>query len=223
MVNLFALVAVGASSMRVLFISSVGAVSAGSVNLGPAPKSVIRSLDTRHANGYSQSKFMSELLCDAAHEHLGIAVSIARVDQVAGPVGVGAWNHAERLPSLVISSVHLGYRPEDLGPQFSEVDWIPSDLLADIVVDLAVLPTPETTGGSDVFNLRNPNTTTWDALLPSVKDAVYAHLGKTLDIVPSSTWLERLEGSSELDTQEVASFVVSNPGIKLMTFYRDGL
>ncbi|KAK9779538.1 putative Carrier domain-containing protein [Seiridium cardinale] len=226
MVNLFALAAAAVRPMRFLFISTVGAVAGLGPGAGPAAESIIRSLDAAHASGYARSKLLSELLCNAASRHLGIPVRVARVGQVAGQVGAGAWNRTEWLPSLVVSGFHLGCLPEDLGPRFSEVDWIPSDLLADAVVDLITLPSwaqRTASDGADVYNLRNPSTTTWNTLLPALQDAARAYLSRGLEIVSSATWLQRLQESSDPEAHDVAALVASNPAYMLLPFYRDGL
>ncbi|CAJ2510882.1 Uu.00g065070.m01.CDS01 [Anthostomella pinea] len=227
LVNLFALSAAAAPrAMRIVFISSVGAVGGRPAAAGPAPDAVLESLDTPSPNGYARSKFLSELFCDTAARHLGIAVAIARVGQVAGPVRQsGMWNRAEWLPSLVVSSIHLGCLPDSLGPQFSEVDWIPSDLLADVVVDLASLW--GISPGAHVFNLRNPHTTAWNALLPTIQSTVQAGLGQLLEVVPSDVWLSRLQESIAATNRggedALAAAAVVNPAIKLLDFYRYGL
>ncbi|KAI1763791.1 putative NRPS-like enzyme [Hypoxylon sp. FL1150] len=228
LVNLFALSAATAPRIsRVVFISSVGAVSGRPIDAGPAPEAVLDSFDSPHGNGYGQSKFLSELLCNTATQHLGIPTTIARVGQVAGAVRrPGMWNRSEWLPSLVISSLHIGCLPDSLGPQFSEVDWMPSDMLADIVVDLANRHEAGDKHGAEVFNLRNPRTVRWDALIPAIRDAA-ERLGRTLDIVSPSTWLSRLEESmadvSKGDADALVAAVASNPAIKLMDFYREWL
>ncbi|KAI0147409.1 putative NRPS-like enzyme [Xylariaceae sp. FL1272] len=228
LVNLFALSAAAAPrAMRVVFISSVSAVGGRAVDAGPAPEAVVESLDAPHANGYARSKFLSELLSDAATRHLGIPVAIARVGQVAGPVRQpGMWNRAEWLPSLVISSIRLGCLPGNLGTQFSDVDWIPSDLLAEVVVDVG--SQPGTTGpDADVYNLRNPQTTGWDALVPAVQASVRARLGQELEVVDPEVWLPRLQESIVAATKggndALAAAAVVNPAIKLLDFYRHGL
>lgn len=230
LVNLFSLAAAAAPRMmRFLFISSVGAVGGRPASAGPAPEIILESLDSPHANGYSQSKFISEGLCDTASRHLGVPVAIARVGQVAGAVRQpGMWNRSEWLPSLVISSLHLGCLPDDLGAQFSEIDWLPSDLLADTVVELASYHSSEAEGGpsASVFNLRNPRTVTWRTILPAITDAA-KHLGQNLEVVPPQTWLGRLQESMAVatkgDSSDLKSAAMSNPAIKLLDFYQNGL
>ncbi|KAI1777957.1 putative NRPS-like enzyme [Hypoxylon cercidicola] len=229
LVNLFALsAAADPRAMRVVFVSSVSAVGGRAPGAGPAPEAVLEAPDTPFAGGYARSKFVSELLCDAAARHLGIPVAVARAGQVAGPVrGPGMWSRSEWLPSLVIGSLRLGCLPDSLGPRFSEVDWMPSDLLADVMVELASRPGAAGGSGAAVFNLRNPNTTTWSALLPTVKAAVQAQLGRELEVVSPSAWIARLQDSvadsAKDDTHDLAAAAVSNPAIKLLDFYRDGL
>ncbi|KAK7985611.1 hypothetical protein PG988_003233 [Apiospora saccharicola] len=246
LLNLVSLAAAAAPRpARFLFISSIGAVAAASS--GPAPEAIVESLDAAHANGYSRSKLLSEQLCDTANRRSGTPISIARVGQVAGPVkdnGGGnstmIWSRSEWLPSLVISSFRLGCLPSDLGQRFSLVDWMPSNLAAEAVVDLAVadadllssLPSaaPSTQvrrsrsggngKGADVFNLRNPTTTTWDELIPAVQEAARMRLGRELDVVPPEFWLQRLEQSGEKNDDDD---MASNPAIKLLAFYREGL
>ncbi|KAI0483789.1 acetyl-CoA synthetase-like protein [Xylaria cf. heliscus] len=238
LVNLCRLSAAAAPrAVQLLFISSVGAVSGEALQGGAAPETVLDSFETPGPNGYSRSKFLSELLCDVAAKNLGIPVTVVRVGQVAGPVKLsGTWNRAEWLPSLVISSLHLNCLPENLGTRFSEIDWVPSDLLADVVVDLATTARhnnsveKETGLGAAVFNLRNPSTTTWDKLLSAIVECASTKQqgqGCELEVVSPSVWVERLQQSmvavTEDDNSDVAAAAAANPAIKLVEFYQSSL
>lgn len=238
---------------RFVFISSVGAVG-GLTNTNTndndndkpdlgvaAPEAILSSLTTPFANGYARSKFLAEILCDTAAKHLGPAVSVAvaRVGQVAGAVRQlrprGAemvWNRAEWFPSLVVGSLRLGCLPSDLGAQFSEVDWLPVDVLADVVVDLALLRprsgnSSSSGNGADVFNLRNPHTVPWETLIPAVAETAKELLSQTLQVVSPAVWLARLNesmaGATKGESSDLEDAVKSNPAIKLLDFYRDGL
>lgn len=224
-----------------VFVSSVSAAG----GTGATPEEIMSSLDTPHRNGYARSKLLGELLCDAAARRLGgVRVAVARVGQVAGAVrrrtGGGGWNRAEWLPSLVISSLlRLGGRlPRDLGPQFSAVDWLPVDVLSDVLVDVAMcrgesgieLGVEPTTGqdagggGAEVFNLRNPRITNWEALIPAIIDAARTLLPPERDyeVVSPSAWLARLR-DSESDNKDIVEDNWSNPATKLLDFYSNGL
>jgi thioester reductase-like protein len=227
MVNLFTLVS--QRQMRLVFVSSVGTVSGRSPDAGPAEEVIYEDLDTPFQNGYSQSKFLAELLCDAAARHLGVPVSVLRVGQIAGSANSGRgmpWNRAEWLPSLVLSSLYLGCLPDNLGPSFSDVDWIPADLLAEVVCDLALTDSERKTDGADVIHLRNPHTTSWSTLLPAILDAArrQANWKQTVEIVSPPVWLARLEKSvAGKGDNDLGSLAVVNPAIKLLDFYRNGL
>lgn len=228
LVNLFRLATETTSGApaRFAFISSVSAVVTGGKH--PAPETVLALSDAPNTNGYAQSKFLSELLCEIAAHELDIPMTIARVGQVAGAVRLpgGEWNRKEWLPSLVTGSISMGCFPNSLGSQFSEIDWLPVDYLADILVDL-VQDGSQTNAGSEaarkmhVFNLRNPQTTIWEKLLPSIIEAANASFvsERSLKVVSPSIWLERLdERTSEEDADGL-----ENHAIKLSDFYRHHL
>ncbi|KAH7310811.1 NRPS-like enzyme [Stachybotrys elegans] len=224
-VNIIALSARAAS--QILFVSTVAAAGSA-VNGQPPPEAIMESLSTPHPNGYAQSKFLSELVLDKASKDLKLAVKIARVGQVAGPVWHrGVWNPREWLPSLAGSSIYLGCVPENLGPQFTVVDWIPSDIVAQVIVELAE-NTAKFEMGAQVFNLRNPQTTTWAELIPAVQAASQEFSGRPLDIVSPNAWITKLQESVEPvlaagDMSSVVAAADKNPGIRLYDFYRDSL
>jgi thioester reductase-like protein len=231
MVNLFALAAGGGGRqqpMRVVFVSSVGAVSGRPLSAGLAPEEVLEDLDTPLSNGYSRSKFIAELLCDAAARHLGLSVAVLRVGQIAGSAGGSPgvpWNRTEWIPSLVLSSLlRLGCLPDSLGASFSDVDWLPGDVLANAVCELALREEDQPSSGAEVFHLRNPRTTSWSELLPAVVDAARARTGGGVppEVVAPSVWLARLQESAENHAAS-ASVAASNPAIKLVDFYRDAV
>jgi thioester reductase-like protein len=223
LVSVFALAAAAPRPMRVIFVSSVSAVAGRAFTNEPAPEAILESFDTPHAGGYARSKFLSEHLCDAASRHLGLSVAVVRLGQVAGAVrGPSTWSRAEWLPSLVISSLHLGYLPDGVGPLFSAVDFVPADILGDIMVDLAMTE-DASTASTAVFNLRNPRTTSWRALLPAVTAAARERLGKTLEVVPPATWLTHLRESETAATTNPKAAAAANPALKLLEFYHDAM
>lgn len=234
LVNLLSLAAEASSAdtgrtASFVFISSVSAVGTDGDTVGnqPASERVLSMNEAPQSNGYARSKFLSELLCDSAAHELRIPVTIARVGQVAGAVQQpgGEWNRNEWLPSLVLGSVAMHCIPEDLGSQFSEIDWLPVDLLSGTIVDLVRNQVDSDfgdAGTATVYNLRNPQTTTWGQLLPTIIDTVKTILGPRheLEVVPPAVWLKRLEDDA---TKDVGDAAVTNPAIKLLEFYRDYL
>ncbi|KAI1748685.1 putative NRPS-like enzyme [Xylaria castorea] len=220
-------------TFRIAFISSVSVVlGMGSTAPTEAVPDERTSLGAPLANGYARSKFLAEVLCDSAAQQLGLHVVILRIGQVAGSTARhGAiWNRAEWLPSLVISSARtLNCLPNSLGPHFSEVDWVPSDLLGAVVRDITLAnqtSTPE--AGAEVFNVRNPRTTSWDSLIPTIQEAVSTKFSRTMQVVSHTEWLARLQESERGNYSETVDaspqeLAVNNPAVKLLNFYRHGL
>ncbi|KAM3150090.1 hypothetical protein ABEW05_009592 [Botrytis cinerea] len=129
-INLLTLAASTNSTTRFVFVSSIAAVEGHTA--GPALEEIIFGLKTPAPFGYARAKFLSELLVDAAGQHLGetISTTIIRIGQIAGPVlKPGLWNPREWFPSVMLSSLYLGQIPNSLGPRFDNVDFIPVDLL----------------------------------------------------------------------------------------------
>lgn len=162
---------------------------------------------------YGSAKFVCERMTQrftvsCAEAGIPAAAGVLRVGQISGPIhGNGAWNIWEWLPSLVVSSKFLGVAPAELG---SVVDWVPVDVLADIVSDL--VDAVERYGSSPstrLWNVVNPHTTTWDKLLPAVKRVAP-------EMVSVDEWLARLEKTRESSTH----ILDRNPGVKLVEFYK---
>lgn len=229
LVNLFTFAArADPRAIRTLFISSVGAVAGVGSSAAEEKVPDDSALDAAPVNGYSRSKLLAELLCDAAARHLGLPVDILRIGQVGGSTARdGAiWNRAEWLPSLIISSLtHLRCLREDLGPVFSEVDWVPSDFLGSVVADLALVNAdgPRRGAGAEVYNIRNPQTTTWSELVPSIQDEARAELDYVPEVVSSMTWLARLKERGDRGDSNAGEDVLRNPAVKLLDFYSRGL
>ncbi|KAI1404173.1 hypothetical protein F4819DRAFT_494891 [Hypoxylon fuscum] len=224
LVNLFKFATPPGNAIRTVFISSVSAVVG--VGTAAAEETVpdSSSLEAVLGNGYARSKLLAELLCDAAARRLGLPVDILRVGQIGGSTtqGGAVWNRAEWLPSLIISSLmHLRCLPKDLGPVFSEVDWVPSDLLGAVVTDLALLGADASRSeGAEVYNIRNPRTTMWSKLVPSIQAEARAELDYVPQVVSSTTWLTRLQESEGSGDGNAEEDVARNPAVKLLDLYR---
>ena len=60
--------------------------------------------------GYSESKWVSEMILRIARENAGVPTTSVRVGQMTGSLS-GAWNAQEWMPSLLKSSIYLGCIP----------------------------------------------------------------------------------------------------------------
>ena len=141
---------------------------------------------------------------DEAAKIAGIDCTIWRLGQIAGPTSnKGCWNRAEWFPSLVTSSQHLGVIPETLG-SMERIDW------------------NQATNGNhlhyshpNVFHVRNPSTTTWSKLLPTILKST-----GPLRVVSFAEWVDTL-ANCVVDSNQTED----NPAVKLLDFFkglRDG-
>ena len=211
--NLIDLATKSTHQAAIFFISSISSVANyNRLEKGPVPEATIKDFVVPAHMGYAESKHIAERLLDIAATDFNIPTSVGRVGQVAGPVrrSEGMWNKHEWLPSLVLSSRYLGVVPDSLSG-LEIVDWIPIDILSDIITELALQPSAASAGKT--YHAVNPCPTTWAALLPHVLDA----LGPTVQAIPFPEWVKRLRASAEGTASE--GDLASNPAVKLMEFY----
>ena len=136
---------------------------------------------------------------------------------------------------MIASSTFLGVIPSTLGSMDS-VDWIPVDILANIIVELSgagdtntsrtVNGAGETPGhGTDrpdvvrastipVYHAVNPHPSKWADLSPTVQK----HLGDSVALVSWWEWVDALTHSAPHDLS-AAPLLRKNPGLKLLPFF----
>lgn len=247
LVNLMEFAALAATSPHLFFISSISSVLSYSSASLQTPEEVILDSSAPSSTGYGESKYVSERLLDYAARRLSINSSFVRVGQVAGAVEYpGLWNKDEWFPSLIISSLHVGAVPDSLGPSLSRIDWVPIDLLAEVIVELALgteqspEPNSQQSGHVDaeppgrqvhVFHPLNPHPTTWEVVRPMLTDALSSVTGKQVVTVSPDIWLAKVRQEIELAAGshqalkdgEIEAFLRVNPAVKLLDFYEDVL
>ncbi|KAL8999600.1 MAG: hypothetical protein Q9169_001560 [Polycauliona sp. 2 TL-2023] len=210
-----------AKRAHILFISTVGTVLDHTTDQPQIAETPMKDWSSAQASGYPQSKLIAERLFIHAFESHQIPMTICRIGQIAGPTRrEGMWPKQEWLPSLIASSEHLGLIPDSLGP-LNIVDWIPVNLVADIVTELLLasngqdterLKARENTCPS-IFHVVNPHRSTWQGILPSIIQHQPAKLSST----DYTTWLDALRQTLEDDSNKPDE----NPAIKLLPFFEN--
>lgn len=211
------------SSPRILFISSISSVLGNRTDTGLTPETLVNTTDLA-PNGYATSKYIAEnLLGYAAQNGLSSPV-VARVGQVAGPIrSPGLWNKSEWLPSVALSSLHIGALPSNLGASLNHVDWVPIDLLSEILVDLSLLDRSELS----VYHLINVHPKPWEEVRPDFAAALEKASGKSLETVPLRNWVLRvrqdiesvIQGAEGVDEKKLQLHLAKNPAAKLLEFF----
>lgn len=205
------------------FISSIAAVNNWRRQIDLAQPSY--HIPERHytdlslaSNGYGQSKAIASDLLYYASSRCGLRGGIIRLGQVAGPVmyNGGAWNTNEWLPSLVRTSHTLAALPQTI-PLLNEVDWVPVDTAAHIIVELALdIPADQADSRRRklaLFNVANPNPVPWETLIPAVRSCMSG-----VRIVPFTEWLHLLKTSAPVWWKNRSTDV---PALKLLDFFRE--
>ncbi|PWY68472.1 acetyl-CoA synthetase-like protein [Aspergillus heteromorphus CBS 117.55] len=190
-------------------VSTIGAWQPTDAGVTAVPEEPMASVATALAQGYGESKFVGERICVEAWARAGVASSILRVGQIAGPDSPrGVWNPHEWIPALVKSSKASGKVPSDLGGY--PVDWVSVDSLARIITELLLNPRCNRSTYPAVFHLVNPSRTSWASLVPAIQ-ARYP-----VQPVPLTEWLADLQAIPDPSDQEVEA----KPALKLLGFFR---
>ena len=199
---------------HLIFVSSVTSVDRwNSIGKGPVPEIPLDNYDLASQMGYGESKHVAEQILATACSQYSVPVSILRVGQLAGPVTplAGAWPRDEWVPSLLLTSKALGMVPD----QVPDVNWIPVDTAADIIVDI-LHSSAATTAAQDttarVYNLVNPHLASWASILPTIK----RRLGLQAKIVPAAQWVQALEDLGPSNREVMAEY----PALKILDFFQ---
>lgn len=208
---------------RLVFVSSISSVGnwpAMDSGLTVVPETLPPSLVAAQPIRYASSKAVAEHILDAAGRRSGMDASVLRVGQIAGTAGPenGArWNKTEWFPLMLKTARTIRKIPD--ARALGNVDWVPVDLLASAVWELAVAPrgdSDEADGTSSrIYGLFNPRPRPWADLLPVVK----ARLGAASAVEESSMkdWIAELEKMNLNDKEAVASV----PAVKILDFFRE--
>lgn len=172
--------------------------------------------------GYGQSKWVAERMCAAASAaEIGVDARVLRVGQLCGDTAHGVWNTAEAIPTTVRAALTVGALPVVENEDDEELAWLPVDVAARAVVELAFADTAAekaaaggaaaaVAGGGQfrVWHVENERLVRWNGeFLPALRKA-----GLVFDAVPAREWVRRLE-RSEQDAER-------NPPVKLLEFFR---
>ncbi|KAL4891425.1 NRPS-like enzyme [Aspergillus ambiguus] len=213
---------------QLFFTSSISSVWNPHSPLKHIPEEIL-DVESQGLNGYAVSKYVTEhLLCHAARRFPRITFAVARVGQVAGPVRHGGqWNPKEWFPSLVGSSVHVCAIPDSLGSSLSRIDWVPVDMLSNVLVELALIADEtHAHNGVMVFHPHNLHQRQWQSVRPVVVNAVFESTGSLLETVSLREWIARVEKElnaareGDASTGSLQSHLKVNPGARLLEFYR---
>ncbi len=195
---------------RICFISSISSIGRWTTiqgSEGLIPETPIDSHGIAEKMGYAESKNVAERILGVAKEKSQVPVSILRIGQIAGPLSTtGVWNRDEWVPSMIKTSKSL----ECLPNYIPDMNWIPVDKLASIIIEIARFAVINDTAWT--YNIVNTTPVPWASLL----DIVRKRLGWQTKIVDLNEWIRMLERLDRNNTDEVQM----HPALKILEFYR---
>lgn len=201
---------------RFTFVSSIATILRGASE--PDSKVAERRYGWSEVGemGYGQSKWVAEGICVAAAEETGLSTRVARLGQIVGDTKHGNWKSTEAYPTLTQSALTLGIlpliEPSSSGAVHDQCYWLPVDIAAAGVVEIALHDITNATGSS-IFHITNTKPISWNTqYLPAVQSALQSY-GIEFETLPQRQWLQRLE-DSDLD-------ITKNPTKKLLAFFKD--
>ncbi|RJE21798.1 NRPS-like enzyme [Aspergillus sclerotialis] len=249
MVSLVRFCAQSSRQAAFVFLSSISAVlryGVTRVDKTKVPEAIITDIEVPVPTGYSKSKYIGErLLAHAVQERKIQNGAILRLGQVAGAArSPGRWKFADWIPIMVRSSQHLSMLPDSLIARENvagetsvrdDIDWLPIDTVADAIVEVSLKPTVLNSlgpNGINVFNMVNPQRTSWEALVPSVTSAIEAVSGdlktrhaRKVKVVPPHIWFAELRANAtasidaNISDEDRERLLSANPALRLMDFF----
>ncbi|KAF2472981.1 putative NRPS-like enzyme [Lindgomyces ingoldianus] len=194
---------------RILFISSIAAVGSWSKvypDQPVIPEVPIQDCNVAMGMGYGESKCVAERILGVANQVAGIPVSILRVGQIGGPLGLGKWPVQKWLLAIIKTSKTIKALPDHVSP----VDRIPVDALSDVISDIA--SAGAVSNMFQIFNLTHPDPAPWKTFLQTLIN----RYGLKVEIVSLPEWLDKLDGVVKLDGKDRAKL----PALALYNFFR---
>ena len=200
----------------IVFVSSISSVCPWGPKVQEGsliPEGPVAEFDTALNVGYGESKQVTERPLDRAATQCQVPVTILRVGQISGAASpsnrawAAPWSERELIPSILKTSRSLGMIPVDL----PFVDWIPIDILSQIIVELSLHDIQAPGDSTKYYNLVNPIPVPWVELLEPLKESC----GPQVQVVTLSEWVQKLKSLDRADTEELKS----RPALKTLDFF----
>ncbi|MCJ1435793.1 hypothetical protein MMC27_005168 [Xylographa pallens] len=195
-------------SPRFVFCSSTASVLGPTLE-SPIPEAISHDPNTASPLGYSRSKWVAEAICEQAYAQTRMkrSLKVVRIGQLCGDTINGVWNVTEAWP-LMLSTVNVTSCLPDL--EHEKLDWLPVDIAAQAVLQIACGAESEETPEIPVYHLINENKRPgWTEMLEWMK-TIYA---RPFDVVPAETWVKQLEN--------LGADHVNHPAKKLLGLWKN--
>ncbi|KAF8520979.1 acetyl-CoA synthetase-like protein [Gautieria morchelliformis] len=183
-----------------LFTSSIS-VLRNFTSPEPAEETSIPEPCMAVGTGYSESKWVTERILEAASQKTTMRTTVVRIGQLSGGSKNGAWNVKEWVPAIIRGGQIIGCLPL----RDEEVAWIPLDVAAASLVEMRNVDHGH-------LHLVHPKPVEWSDIFMTAANILQ------LPLIPYTEWLSRLEALHRSGTDHIDS----NPALRLLDFFRTG-
>ncbi|QRV95000.1 AMP binding enzyme [Ceratobasidium sp. AG-Ba] len=181
---------------RFVFTSSISAAGVGSIGLS-LPEEYIQLENVATGLGYGESKFVTEKMLESAQSS-GLETCVVRLGQLTGDKISGSWSPTDWVPSLVASSLSIGYLPDALG----SVSWTPLDDAANTVIDACLSREALL---SPVIHCAHPRPVPWSRMMRMFSHIFEERGNKRLGLMPLAEWNQKVvEAASAISLADEA-------------------
>ncbi|KAF8488261.1 acetyl-CoA synthetase-like protein [Gautieria morchelliformis] len=183
-----------------LFTSSIS-VLRNFTSSEPAEETSVTEPCMAVGTGYSESKWVTERILEAASQKTTMRTTVVRIGQLSGSSKNGAWNLKEWVPAIMRGGQILGCVPL----RDEEVAWIPLDVAAASLVEMR-------NADHRYLHLVHPKPVEWSDIFMTAANILQ------LPLIPYTEWLSRLEALQRSGRDPADS----NPALRLLDFFRSG-
>ncbi|KIK65187.1 hypothetical protein GYMLUDRAFT_159995 [Collybiopsis luxurians FD-317 M1] len=187
---------------RFIFIGSIGTYARMFPGKESLPELPLSDSKLVAESGYSKSKWIAERIICTAAKTTQLRPLIVRLGQLCG--SFGEWKTTEWFPTLVKSSIALGYLPKVNG----NVSWVPVNTAAKAIVDMRE-------SSSQVLNIVHPRPIKITDILEDISAQLH------LQVEPYEYWLDALmEKQDSIDRGETSIETIHKiPALKILDFF----
>ncbi|KAI5285162.1 hypothetical protein KEM54_000776 [Ascosphaera aggregata] len=187
---------------QVVFCSSVS-VTLAAPPCTIIPEAQIRDISYATGTGYSQSKYVGEMIMIDAVKKGANTINV-RIGQTVGDTKEGIWNDTDSYPLMIRAATVMKMIPDVR----ETCHWLPVDTLAKSIVEIS----RNVRGKRDIprfFNLVNPKHFEWKDLVKEL------HKYLDFEVVSTQKWLDMLNDSVKSPEVKI------NPATKLAEYFEE--
>lgn len=162
---------------------------------------------------------MAEHLIQYSCDRLRLPISVAHLSYAPNPAETRTvFKSSDWLQSLVVGSLHIRAIPETLGSRWGHIDWIPSNFLSRVLVELALYDDSVQASSMQTHSPVNIHPRDWTFVREIVVDELQRLSGYKLQIIPLRQWIDVIQDKENSPIQDKVTRGF-NPALRFVDLY----